>query len=880
MNAISRLLKKLKIFSGRQDFERELAEEMAFHLEQKAETLQARGLGEDEARYAARREFGNRTHLSERSRDVVGLWFETTLQDFRFALRQLRKNPGFAFTAVFMLALGLCASVSIFAFVDATLIKPLPYQNPQRLVGVYEATPQCPLCNLSYPDYLDYKKLNKSFSSLDVYQKNSMMLNGTEGAESANVARISDSFFHTLGVAPILGRDFYSGEDLLAAPRTAMLSYAAWQKRYGGKAEVIGQTVVLDEHPTTIIAVLPQDFHFAPAEPAEFWVALQAESGCDLRRSCHGLYGVARLKDGVSLQTATEDAKSIAQQLAQLYPPSNTGQGAAVADLAGTIVGNIRPILLLLLAGAALLLVIAGVNIASLLLVRSESRKREIAIRNALGAARIRLVRQFVTEGLVLVVAGTAIGLLGSYWLMQLLLRLIPADMLAQMPFLVGLGLHLRVLGFAGGIAALAAALFSITPTLRLSAPDVRSGLAEGSRGSAGNTWRRLGSKLVVLELATAVVLLVSAGLLGKSLYLLLHVNLGLQPENLATLQVSAPKSAYPKDPDIIALTRKVMSEVARLPGVKSVGVSTDLPVNGWGDTSWFRIIGRPWHGEHYEVAERDVSPDYFAALGSRLFRGRYFKENEDGTQPHVAIINQAMVREFFPGEDPIGKQLTYITHDVVPIEIVGIVEDIKEGQPDSENRSAMYVPFNQSPGRYFNLVVRTAQDERAIFPSLDSTIHQINRGIVMISPATMTEIIHDSPSAYIHRSSAALIGGFAATALLLGVVGLYGVVAYSVSQRTREIGVRIAIGAQRSSVYRLVLVEASHLIFIGVGVGLLLAVGASSGMKAVLFGVRAWDPATLAAVAIVLSMAALAASFIPARRAASVDPVEALRAE
>jgi macrolide transport system ATP-binding/permease protein len=880
MNAISRLLKKLHMLFGRQRFDRELQEEMAFHLEQKAQTLQARGLSEDEARYAARREFGNHTYLSERSRDVVGLWFETTLQDFRFALRQLRKNPGFAFTAVFMLALGLCASVSVFAFVDATLIKPLPYQNPQRLVGVYEATPQCPLCNLSYPDYLDYKKLNKSFSSLDVYQKNSMMLNGREGAESANVARVSDSFFHTLGVAPILGRDFYSGEDLLSAPRTAMLSYAAWQKRYGGKPEVIGQTVVLDEHPTTLIAVLPQDFHFAPAEPAEFWVALQAESECDLRRSCHGLYGVARLKEGVSLPVAAEDAKSIAQQLAQLYPPSNTGQSAAVADLAGTIVGNIRPILLMLLAGAALLLVIAGVNIASLLLVRSESRKREIAIRNALGAARLRLVRQFVTEGLVLVVAGTAIGLLGSYWMMQILLRLIPADMLAQMPFLHGLGLHLRVLGFAAGIAALAAALFSITPTLRLSAPDVRSGLAEGSRGSAGNTWRRLGAKLVVLELATAVVLLVSAGLLGKSLYLLLHVDLGLQPENLATLQVSAPKSAYPKDPDTIALTRRVMSEVARLPGVKSVGVSSDLPVNGWGDTSWFRVIGRPWHGEHYEVAERDVSPDYFSALGSKLIRGRYFKEDEDGTKPHVVIINQAMVREYFPGEDPIGKQLTYITHDVVPIEIVGIVEDIKEGQPDSENRSAMYVPFNQSPGRYFNLVVRTSQDERAIFPSLDSTIHQINRGIVMISPATMTQIIHDSPSAYIHRSSAALIGGFAGTALLLGVVGLYGVVAYSVSQRTREIGVRMAMGAQRSSVYRLVLQEASHLIFIGVGVGLLLAVGASSGMKAVLFGVRAWDPATLATVAMVLSVAALAASFIPARRAASVDPVEALRAE
>jgi macrolide transport system ATP-binding/permease protein len=880
MNAISLLLKKLQIFFGGTKFDSDLQEEMTYHLEQRTQALRSEGMTADEARHTAKREFGNETSLAERSRDVVGLWFEVCLQDFRFALRQLRKNPGFAFTAVFMLALGLCASVSIFAFVDATLIKPLPYKNPKRLVGVYEATPQCPLCNLSYPDYLDYKKLNRSFTSLDAYQRNPMMLATSEGAESANAARVTDSFFRTLGVAPILGRDFYSGEDLLSAPRTAMLSYAAWQKRYGGRADVIGQTVILDEHPTVIIAVLPRDFNFAPAEPADFWTTLHAESGCDIRRSCHGLYGVARLIDGVTLQAANEDTKSIAQQLAQLYPTSNTGQSAAVADLADTIVGNIRPILFMLLSGAGLLLVIAGVNIASLLLVRSESRKREIAIRNALGAARLRLIRQFVTEGLFLVISGTSIGLLASYWAMHILLRLIPSAMLAQLPFLQNLGLNIRVLAFAATIAILAAALFSITPALRLSLPDVHTGLAEGSRGSAGNTWRRLGSKLVILELATAVVLLVSAGLLGKSFYLLLHVHLGLQPENLATLVVVAPKSTYPKGPEVVALTRRVMGEVAQLPGVKSVGIATDLPVDGWGDTSWFRVIGRPWHGEHYEVAERDISPDYFNALGSRLIRGRYFNEEEDDSKPHVAIINQAMAKEYFPGEDPIGRQLTYLTHNVVPLEIVGIVEDIKEGQPDTSNRSVLYIPFNQSPGNFFNLAVRTSQSEQSIYPALRSVIHQIDRGMVTTGAATMTQIIHDSPSAYIHRSSAWLIGGFAAIALLLGVVGLYGVVAYSVSQRTREIGVRIAIGAQRSTVYRLVLKEAGFLVFIGVAIGLVLAVGASSLMKAILFGVSAWDPVTLAAVATILAIAALAASFIPAHRAASVDPVEALRAE
>lgn len=880
MHFLQLLLKKLMIFFTREKFDADLQEEMSFHRQQKIQALQCVGFSAEDALHATNREFGNDLLLRERSHDPVALWFEVSLQDFRFALRQLRKNPGFAFTAVFLLALGLCASVSIFAFVDATLIKPLPYQHPSRLVGVYESAAQCPLCNLSYPDYLDYKKLNRSFVSLDLYQNNAMMLAAREGAQSAAAARVSDGFFRTLGVAPILGRDFYLGEDLLSAPRTAMLSYSAWQKRYGGNPDVIGQTVQLDEHLTVIIAVLPRDFHFAPAEPADFWTTLHPEAACDLRRSCHGFYGVARLKDGVTLQAANDDAKSIALQLAQLYPLSNLGQGAAVADLTGVIVGNISPILFLLLAGAGLLLIIAGVNITSLLLVRSESRKREIAIRNALGAARIRLLRQFVTEGLVLVAAGTAIGLLASYWTMHLLLRLIPAAMLGQMPFLQNLGLNHRILAFAAVIGALASALFSITPALRLSLSDEHSGLAERSRAPANNTWRRLGSKLVVVELAIAVVLLVSAGLLGKSLYLLLRVQLGLHPENLVTLQITVPQSAYPQDPQVIALARNMKNQISQLPGVLSVGLSTDLPVNGWGDTTWFRIIGRPWHGEHYEVAERDVSPQYFKALGSKLIRGRYFEEEEDASQPRVAIINQAMAREYFPGQDPLTQQLTRVSHEVAPIEIVGIVEDIKEGQPDSENRSALYVPFNQSPGRYFNLAVRTSQDEQSIFPALDSTIRKIDRGIVTSNPATMTQIIHDSPSAYIHRSSAWLIGGFAAVALLLGVVGLYGVVAYSVSQRTREIGVRIAIGAQRSSVYRLILKESGFLIFLGLTSGLVLAIGAATLMKAVLFGVHAWDPATLASVAAVLSVATVAASFIPAHRAANVDPVDALRSE
>ena len=880
MDSLVRFFRKLWILVRREKFDSELEEEMAFHREHAEEQLQAEGLPPQDAQHAARKQFGSSMRLREQSQDMVSFRFESVLQDFRFAIRQLRKNPGFTATATLMLALGMCASVAIFAFVDAALLKPLPYRDPSSLVAVFERTSGFPHSNISYPDYLDWKKQNTVFSSLEAFQHTGMILTTSSGAQPTRGARVSDGFFHTLGVTPVLGRDFAPGEDLLSAPRTVLLSYATWQRRYGGKDDVLGQTVVLNGDANVIIGVLPPDFHFAPAEPSEFWTTIHASSECDLRRSCHSMYGVARLKDGVSLSTALANVTAIAEQLEKLYPGDNMGQSAAVVTLTESIVGDIRPILFVLLCGAGLLLLIASVNVASLLLVRSESRKREVAVRTALGASRIRLTRQFVTESLVLVLAGSALGLMSAYGTMQLLARLIPEDMLARMTFLRGLGLTPRVWAFAGVISLLAAALFSLTPTLHFSLSQIRDNLAEGSRAHAGNAWRRVGSKLVVLELATAVVLLVGAGLLGKSLYLLLHVDIGMRPDHLATLWVAAPKSNYGKDPQAIALQRRVVSQMAALPGVKSVGITTDIPVSHWGDTTWLRILGRPWHGEHNDIPERDVNPEYFMTLGAKLLRGRDFAEGEDASKPHVAIINQAFAKEYFPGEDPIGRQLSHVSVAPDPIEIVGIVEDIKEGQLDTANRSTVYIPFEQSPSNYFNVVVRTSQAEQSLLPAMRAAIRQIDADIVTPSGSSMLEVINDSQSAYMHRSSAWLVGGFAFLALLLGVVGLYGVVAYSVSQRTREIGIRMALGAQSRSVYQLVLKEAARSIAIGVAVGLVCSIAAATLMRTLLFSVRSWDVPTLAAVATVLAVSALLASYIPARRAASLDPVDTLRAE
>ncbi len=405
--------------------------------------------------------------------------------------------------------------------------------------------------------------------------------------------------------------------------------------------------------------------------------------------------------------------------------------------------------------------------------------------------------------------------------------------------------------------------------------------MAEGGRGYAGTFWRRFGSNLVVVELAIAVVLLVGAGLLGKSFYRLLHVDIGFQPDHLATVTVALSDATYAKDEQIVAVERKIESRIASLPGVESVGLATVLPVSFNGNTTWIRFVGRPYNGEHNEVNRREVNPVFFSTLRAKLSRGRYFTEAEDAPKPRVVIINQMLARKYFPGEDPIGKKIgdTVLSPKSVA-EIIGVVDDVKDGSLDSEIWPAVYYPFNQYPNTYFSLVVRAAQAEQSLLPTLVAAVHEVDPGIGTMDEATMSDRINNSPTAYMHRSAAWLVGGFASMALLLGVVGLYGVIAYSVTQRTREIGVRMALGAQRSSVYQLIMKEAGWLAGVGIGAGLFCAVAAASLMRGLLFGVRSWDAATLAAVSTVLAISALIASYVPARRAAKVDPMVALRYE
>jgi macrolide transport system ATP-binding/permease protein len=881
VNPLAYVARKLSILFRRDQFRNDLDEEMTFHREQVERELTADGMEPASARTVASRQFGNHVRLREESYGVISFRWETVMQDLRFTLRQLRQNLGFTITAVFILAIGMGVSVAIFAFADAAVIQPLPYLAPNRLMDVAENGSMFQRSNLSRDDYDDWKRLNHSFSSLDVYGGSGFLLRTPSGSEPVPAARVSDGFFRTLGVKPMLGRDFLPGEDHPGGAKIVMLTYATWMKRFGSRNDVVGESITLDGVAYTIVGVLPREFEFAPRANAELYVPLLDKPSCEQRRSCHNLFAVGRLRDGVSPKAALDEMKAIAAQLAIQYPGSNKGQGASVQPLSEIIVGPTRPVIFTLLAASGLLLLIASVNVASLLLVRSESRRREIAVRGALGATPARLSRQFVTEALLLGLLGCASGILVANGAMEGLKNLIPKTMADYLPFLWRVGIHWHAAIYSICIALLATVLMAATPILRLSFIDVRDALSDGNRSAAGRFWRRMGANLVVVELSLAVVLLAGAGLLSKSFYRLLHVDVGFDSTHLATLQLVAPENSYPKTQEKVALFREVIRRLSSLPGVESAGITSTLPIQCNCNTDWIRIVGKPFHGEHNEVNERDVTPGYLPTLKARLIRGRLFTEDDDASKSSKIVINEALAQKYFPGEDPIGKKIANGSLDPKSMrEVIGIIGNVREGGLDDEQWPAEYQAMYYDPDNFVSVAVRTSGDEKALLPVLVKAIHEIDPNLGTYGELTMADQINSTQSALIHRTAMWLLDGFAMIALVLGVVGLYGVVAYSVGQRTREIGVRMALGAQRGSVYRMVMRQAGWLTAAGLAIGLACAIGAATLGSKLLFGVAAWDIPTLAVVAAVLAAASLAASFLPAHRAASIEPTVALRTE
>jgi len=884
MRRLRAALIRFKAFLSRDDrssraFDAELESHLQLHTD---DNIRA-GMAPDEARRQAILKLGGIDRTRQAYRDQASApVLEHIVQDLQFALRHLVKAPGFTVTAILTMALGFGAALAIYAFVDAALVQPLPYRDPSRLVEVTERSLQVAHANLSHPDYVDWKRQQTVFSGFDFHNGRRFSLATPGGVVPVRGARVSPGFFKTLGVVPAAGRDFRDGDDVVNGPGLAVISDAAWHTYFGGRADVVGQSVTLDGAPSTIVGVLPASFHFALRGPVEFWTPFRAAGPCETSRGCHNLLGVARLKDGVTVDAARAEMQAIAARLEREYPGTNKDQSALVGPLAAQIVGDIRPILLLLSGGAALLLVIACINVVSLLLVRSEGRKRELAVRSTLGASSGRLIRQFVTEAFVLVALGMGCGAVAAAGGIRLLFGLMSDDMRARMPYLDAVGLNWRVALVAAALATAALLIFTLAPALRVRFGELREGLAEGSRGSSGSAWRRLGFKLVVFELATAMVLLVGAGLLGQSLYRLLNVDLGFDPEALVTLQIAAPVPRLQDDGPAHQLDAQVVERVRQIPGVRSAALVDLLPVSYNGNTDWIRFVGRPYSGEHNEVNQRAISSAYFATVGARIVRGRGFTEADRLGTPRVTVINQALVRKYFPNEDPIGKR--FGDGDLTPNslkEIVGVVEDIREGALNSEIWPAVYYAMDQDPTTFFAVVARTAAgSEAAVLTAVTPAVRGIDPDVITSAPEVMRQRIQDSPAAYLQRSSAWLVGGFAGLALLLGVIGLYGVIAYSVSQRTREIGLRLALGAERRTVYELILGEAARLIAAGLVIGAAASVAAGVLMRTLLFGTEPWDAPTLIGVAAVLGVAALVASFIPARRAASVNPIEALRTE
>jgi macrolide transport system ATP-binding/permease protein len=805
----------------------------------------------------------------------------TLLQDLRFAIRQLRKSPGFTLTAILVFALGIAASTAIFAFVDAALVRPLPYRAPSQLVALFEHIPVGDRFHISYGDYLDWKQRNHTLSSLDAYRPSRLTLKTPAGGEEVLGAVVSAGFFRTLGVVPFLGRDFMPGEDLPSAQHTVILSYTCWQKRFGANANVLGQPVTLDGHSAVVVGVLPPGFHFAPTPAAEYWITLRWMLPMD-ERVGHPFYGIARLKPNTSMLAARADLASIAQQIALQYPHTNRDRTATVMPLTDLIVGDVRPTLFALLLGAGLLSLIGFANISSLLFVRAASRRREIAVRGALGASHARLVCQFTVEGFLLAGSGCMIGLVLAWCSLSILTTWIPRALLDGMPYLDGLHFDLHLLLFALAISACGGILFSAGPSLQLFLSNMQEGLVEGGRTAAGLTWRRVGATLVVIELAFTVVLLVSGGLLAKSFYRLVHEDLGMSADHLAVLHAETLDDL--QDSQLIAIERKIRYGITALPGVIAVGNSDQLAI-GSGERytsgfAHFRVIGKAYLGEGDEADQHSVSVGYFETLQARLLHGRYFSEQDDISKPSVALINRTMAQRIFPGEEVLGKTILNEFYAKRPFQIIGIVDDIQDGPLDAKPVPVVYIALNQNPTSDFYVTVRTAPSAGNIFHAMATVIHQAYPGLIVDDEETMTDRINNSESAYLHRIAASIVAAFASLALLLGTVGLYGVISYSVGQRTREIGVRMALGAQRANVYQLILKETCWLTVVGILAGLLSFLLSARILRSMLFAVSPWDAANLSCVVGVLVASALLASFLPARRAASLNPTEALRSE
>ncbi|HEX8501292.1 MAG TPA: ABC transporter permease [Pyrinomonadaceae bacterium] len=862
------------------EVERELDEELRFHLEKETEQNLARGMGPEEARRAALVSFGGVERVKEESRDVRGFrFFEELWQDLRFGVRALRKQPGFSLVVVLTLAIGIGANSTIFSFANGVLLRPLPYADPESLVALDETSPKRNVTSMgvSFPNFLDWRAQNRVFEDIAAYTEGTYTLVGGGEPEQIRGAGVSSGLFEILGVTPALGRTITPEEDRPGSETVVILSHGLWQRRFGSEPGAVGRTISVNNRPHTVVGVMPPGFKFP--EVADLWVPLALDTQ-KWTRNDHGLGAIARLKPGVSLGQAAAEMEAIALRVEEQNPVTNEGLSVSVTNLRAGLVGGYRQSILILLGVVGFVLLIACVNVANLLLARASSRRREVSIRVALGAGRWRIFRQLITESLVLSAAGGALGLILALWGLQLLLTAVPVEL----PFWMKFDLDGRVLAFTAAVSLLTGIVFGAAPALQASKVDLNASLKEGGRSDAhaGAGMRRLRGLLVVGEVALSLVLLVGAGLMMRSFLRLQQVDVGVNPANVLTMSVPLPSARYREPERRSAFFQQLVERVGALPGVREVGAVSNLPLSGsrWGRSLTVEGRAALSVGAAPVINHCVVTPGYFRAMGIPVLAGRDIAEADAKDAPKVTVVDERLAREYWPGESPLGKRVRF-----GPPEsnepwhtVVGVVGGVRHERPDAATRMSVYVPYQQIPVREMTLAVRTGGDPAGLAVAVRSQVRGLDPDQPVTDVRTMGEVI--TSAIWQPRLHAILFGVFAAVALALASVGIYGVMSYAVTQRTHEIGIRIALGAKPRDILRLVVGHGLALTLVGIALGAASAFALTRVMTSLLFEVSPADPATFAANVALLTAVSLVACYIPARRATRVDPLVALRYE
>jgi predicted permease len=866
-------------------------EELELHLDLVAEELVGEGWPPEAARVEARQRFGDlegtRRYCRELDarKEMQMKWTESLGdlgQDLRFGGRQLLKSPGFTLVAVLTLALGIGATTAIFSVVYGVLLRPLPYSQPDELVRPLFRSREGQLSGaFSAPNFVDLRAQSKTLSGVAAVAGGTFNLSAAGTGDSSEPERlqgasVSADFFKVLGVRPLAGRTFAAGEDKADAPLVAVISEELWRRRFGGDPGIVGRSLTLNGRPHTVVGIMARGSQVPSA--ADVWVPLVFSPKDLAGRGAVWFAAIARLAPGATMDRARAETGVFGRRLAEQYPEANAGytENMTVESMKERVVGDTRKPLFILLGAVGLVLLVACVNVANLLLVRAAGREGEVVVRAALGAGRMRIIRQLLTESVVLALAGGAAGVALAAWLTRALVARAPREI----PRLEEIGLDGTALLFALGVSLLTGVLFGLAPALQASRTDLSKVLREGTRGSKGRGTSRARGALVVIETALAVVLLAGAGLLIRSFLRLQEVDPGFKPEGAVTFRLEPPQAKYPGEPQLRAFTSALVERMERLPGVTSAAATVyGMPFQGNINVLTFSIEGRPPAppGKEEILRVASATPGYFETLGMPIVRGRAFTPRDRDGAPLVAVINEAAVRRHFPGQDPLGQRIVIGMGEPLTFEVVGVVGDFKQDALELKIDPQIFLSYDQDPGPELSVVVRT-RDPEAVMAAARAQVRELDPALPLFGLQPMTEVVATSTAA--QRFYMLLLGGFAAVSLVLAAIGIYGVIAYAVRQRTQEIGIRIALGATGDRVTRMVVGQGMVLAGTGAVLGLVAALLATRGLQSLLFEVKASDPTIYAGVAAVLVLVAAFASYLPARRAAQTDPQLALRGE